>query len=297
MVIGDFNSALNVEDRIGGNEVTWAEVVDFYNCVVECGLMELPTQGNRYTWSDKQEEHRIFSKIDWIFINEQWFDTMPECNARFLTEGISDHYPSKVTFTEERQRSRTSFQFCNVWTQHPQFMRIVKEGWNYNVERCKMFAVLKRLKMLKRGLKTLNTQAFHNIVTEVNEYRNTLKHIQIQLQRCPTNMEYQQAEVSAYQKFRQSTYLAEVEEETERVRAFNSIIRNGNRLSEAQQQEIMQPFLEREVKQAMFQIDNNKSPGPERFGSGFYKAAWSIVGRDITEAVLEFFQNGNMLSK
>ncbi|XP_075078498.1 uncharacterized protein LOC142164565 [Nicotiana tabacum] len=252
---------------------------------------------------------------------------MPECNARFLIEGISDHCPAKMTFTEERQRSRRSFQLCNVWTQHPQFMSIVKEGWNYNVKGCKMFTVVKRLKMLKRGLKTLNTQAFHNIVTEANEDRNTLKPIQVQLQRCPTNVEYQQAEISVYQKFRQSSYLAEVylqqrskatrirlgddnnkyfhsiikhrklkqaitqlkdnsglwqtdldtiagifvdyyknllgRKEIERVRDFNSIIRNGNRLSEAQQLEIMQFFLEREVKPTMFQIDNNKSPGPD----------------------------------
>lgn len=54
---------------------------------------------------------------------------------------------------------------------------------------------------------------------------------------------------------------------------FRSIIRNGSRLSETQQDELIQPFLRREVKQAMFQIDNNKSPGPDGFGSGFYKDA------------------------
>lgn len=43
---------------------------------------------------------------------------------------------------------------------------------------------------------------------------------------------------------------------TERVQDFSSIIKeNGNSLSEAQQQEITQPFMEREVKQAIFQID------------------------------------------
>ncbi|WMV07590.1 hypothetical protein MTR67_000975 [Solanum verrucosum] len=36
----------------------------------------------------------------------------------------------------------------------------------------------------------------------------------------------------------------------------------------------------------MFQIDSNKSPGPDGFGSGFYRAAWSIVGEDVTSAVL-----------
>ncbi|XP_070021784.1 uncharacterized protein [Nicotiana sylvestris] len=64
MVLGDFNSILKTEDIIGRNPVTWAEVKDFHNCVVECGLLELPAQGNRYSWNDKHEEQRIFSKID-----------------------------------------------------------------------------------------------------------------------------------------------------------------------------------------------------------------------------------------
>ncbi|XP_070021780.1 uncharacterized protein [Nicotiana sylvestris] len=56
MVLGDFNTILKTEDIIGRNPVTWAEVKDFHNCVVECGLLELPAQGNRYYWNDKHEE-------------------------------------------------------------------------------------------------------------------------------------------------------------------------------------------------------------------------------------------------
>jgi len=59
-VLGDFNSILNVEDRIGGNPITWAEMMDFNKCVKESRLLEFPTQGNKYTWSDKHEENRIF---------------------------------------------------------------------------------------------------------------------------------------------------------------------------------------------------------------------------------------------
>ncbi|XP_019232101.1 PREDICTED: uncharacterized protein LOC109212859 [Nicotiana attenuata] len=200
-----------------------------------------------------------------------------------------------------------------------------------------MFKVVKRLKLLKKGLKALNTQAFNNIVTETNKDRTNLKKAQEQLQRRPLNMEYQQAEVKAYQKFRKSSYLAEVylqqrskatwirlgDDNTkyfhsvikhrklkqavtqikdssgrttnDRVKTFSSIIRKGSRLSEPQQDKLMQPFLGREVKQAMFQIDSNKSPGPNGFGSDFYKATRPIVGGDITEAKLEFFQNGRLL--
>lgn len=53
MVLGDFNSVLHLEDRIGRNPVTLFEVVDFSTCVEACGMNELPQYGNRYTWTDK----------------------------------------------------------------------------------------------------------------------------------------------------------------------------------------------------------------------------------------------------
>lgn len=42
LVLGDFNSVLHKEDRIGGNPVTWVEVEDFAHCIEECGLVQLP---------------------------------------------------------------------------------------------------------------------------------------------------------------------------------------------------------------------------------------------------------------
>lgn len=48
------------------------------------------------------------------------------------------------------------------------------------------------------------------------------------------------------------------------------------------------------MKEAMFQIDGNKSPGPNGYGSGFDNAAWKIMGQDVTEKATEFFQNGKL---
>ncbi|XP_075076769.1 uncharacterized protein LOC142163387 [Nicotiana tabacum] len=94
LVLGDFNLVLHSTNRIGGNAVTWAEMMDFQQCMQESGLMEMPTQGNRYTWNDKNDEQRIFSNIDWNFMNGEWLDKIPTCNTRFLAKGISDHIPT-----------------------------------------------------------------------------------------------------------------------------------------------------------------------------------------------------------
>ena len=50
-----------------------------------------------------------------------------------------------------------------------------------------------------------------------------------------------------------------------------------------------------EIKKAMFSIDDNKAPGPDGFSSLFFKAAWSIIGSDVVEAVTSFFKSGRLL--
>lgn len=37
---------------------------------------EMPSINAKYTWSYRQEE-RIYSKIDWVFVNAEWLDNMP----------------------------------------------------------------------------------------------------------------------------------------------------------------------------------------------------------------------------
>ncbi|KAF5450402.1 hypothetical protein F2P56_030760 [Juglans regia] len=46
----------------------------------------------------------------------------------------------------------------------------------------------------------------------------------------------------------------------------------------------------REVYDALCSILKDSSPGPDGFGSGFYRSCWHIVGTDVVDAVAEFFR-------
>ena len=50
-----------------------------------------------------------------------------------------------------------------------------------------------------------------------------------------------------------------------------------------------------EIKSAMFNIGNDKAPGPDGFTSIFFKKAWDIVVNDVCHAVKDFFSNGQIL--
>ncbi|XP_042944788.1 uncharacterized protein LOC122278670 [Carya illinoinensis] len=53
---------------------------------------------------------------------------------------------------------------------------------------------------------------------------------------------------------------------------------------------------QQEIKEAVFSIPVDSSPGPDRFGSGFYRACWQIIYKEVVEAVVEFF-SGVMLPR
>ncbi|GJW04434.1 hypothetical protein Tco_1563290 [Tanacetum coccineum] len=50
-----------------------------------------------------------------------------------------------------------------------------------------------------------------------------------------------------------------------------------------------------EIKDAIFNIGNDKAPEPDGFTSVFFKKAWDIVGEDVCNAVKDFFFNGQIL--
>lgn len=133
---------------------------------------------------------------------------MPVCMAQFLREVISDHYPIKANMEIERVKVKKPFIFCNMWSQDPQFEAIVADGWNTIIEGCKMYEVVRKLKLLKKKLKTLRNQYGHSVVAEAEEDRKVLKHAQIQLQSNPTSTTHQQLEAQAYANFRHTSYMA-----------------------------------------------------------------------------------------
>lgn len=49
-----------------------------------------------------------------------------------------------------------------------------------------------------------------------------------------------------------------------------------------------------DVRRAVFSIDPESAPGPDGFCSRFYQVCWDIVGRDLLDAVLDYFRGSAM---
>jgi len=58
--------------------------------------------------------------------------------------------------------------------------------------------------------------------------------------------------------------------------------------------ELLKPFVEDEVKQALKQMDANTAPGLDGLSPLFYKQFWGKIGKEISEAVLAILNSGTI---
>ena len=65
-------------------------------------------------------------------------------------------------------------------------------------------------------------------------------------------------------------------------------IQVSNKVSADMCDDLNREFTEAEVKEALFQINPSKAPGPDGFNPFFYQRYWHVVGKDITEVILNF---------
>ncbi|XP_060963731.1 uncharacterized protein LOC115717505 [Cannabis sativa] len=57
---------------------------------------------------------------------------------------------------------------------------------------------------------------------------------------------------------------------------------------------LLQPLTDEEVKEALFQMHLDKSPGPDGMTPGSYQKCWAIVGNDVIKQVRSFFLFGQL---
>ena len=60
-------------------------------------------------------------------------------------------------------------------------------------------------------------------------------------------------------------------------------------VSEEENEVLVAPFSEEEVKMAIFDMEHNKAPGPDGFPAEFYQFFWDVVKQDLMSLFYEFY--------
>lgn len=357
LVMGDFNSALQEEDRLGQSQKSAYATRDFQDCCLDLGLEDLRYMGAKYTWTNGH----YWSKIDRALCNQPWLIEGLHATAHFLPPGcVSDHSPCVVSLFEVAKSPKKNFMFFNMWADHMQFKEIVKQGWAGMQYGTKQYIMCRKLKLLKKPLKDLNRQEFSHIAERARRAREELKKQQMLLQGSPQDVRLkemvhklyvqanslteaerkfccQQTKVEFLMKGDKGTKLfhslikrnskknfiasvrkedgsfttSKVEVQQEFLNFYTSllgtyegtggweqeVIEDGPIISEIQAEMLLAPFSKEDIKMALNDIGNEKSPGPDGYTAYFFKKAWDVVGEDFCATILEFFQTGKLLKQ
>ncbi|KAJ0800754.1 putative RNA-directed DNA polymerase [Helianthus annuus] len=358
VVMGDFNSALNLEDSLYGSSKQSIGMREFDECVHQADLIDINAHGSQYTWNQKPKSGAgLLKKIDRIMGNVTFIDQYPSAYAMFHPFRVSDHTPCFLKMLSNNGYRPRPFKFPNFIVTKPAFKDSVKSEWEKNVEGVTMLSVVKKLRNLKPKLrKILFDQG--NLHVKVNDLRKKLDDIHVQVDQNPLDSHLRQLEAQCLQEFQSAAYDEEcflkqkskvewlcagdsntkffhntVKVKNARTKIYSVMDSLGNRyegedvadamvshymnflgieipvqrlnsenlftnvLSSDVADRMIRQVTREEVKQAMFSIGEDKAPGPDGYTSAFFKHAWDVVGNEVTNVVLQFFENGKLLNQ
>ncbi|XP_074299186.1 uncharacterized protein LOC141630235 [Silene latifolia] len=313
ILCGDFNCVLKPSERLGGSSSD-EEMKDFNAYLDYCQMMDSPAAGSYYTWNNKQDpQTTVYSRLDRVLVNNLWTHYRPNAYAHFYNEGIFDHTPCIIQEPDTSMKGKRSFKCFNMWSQVPEFKPCIIHHWNQSWQGTKMFKVVMKLKSLKRPLKELNKELFDDIENSAVHAWKILDNIQDQLRSVPGDSTLLIKEKEAAGVYRElqaacDSFLTQKSKATwyyenllgtagHTTPVCVSVVHQGPICNSEHHSVLLAPVTKKEIKEAFFSIPNHKAPGPDGFSSAFFKDSWSVVGDEVCDAILDFFQSGKMLQQ
>ncbi|KAL2246358.1 UNVERIFIED_CONTAM: hypothetical protein Sindi_2904000, partial [Sesamum indicum] len=254
----------------------------------------------------------------------------PTSSYHSLPPRTSDHSPL-VLNGDVQQHSGGMFQFDNFLALSPEFIPNVQNIWQHEVVGVPMYAVTRKLKALKqvfrlqrrkKGDLTLNVQLAKGFLEEAqlllssdkrNEFYLCLEHycriVYAKAAKLEQSMLQQRARMQwmkdgdqcsrvFFRKIAQRRVMRrilQINDENVDICYLRPWARHYITDEEASQ--LTLPFTPDDVKQGVFDIAEDKLSGPDGYSFGFFKAAWPVVGKEVTRAVLDFFSIGKLLKQ
>lgn len=115
-------------------------------------VYDLHYGGCFFTWSNKKGgHHRVMSKIDRVLGNELWEEVFLNASIVFHPEGLFDHSPMVVSFTQPPQ-GRNPFRFFNYWASKADFAEKVRLVWNSLITGHLGYQISQKLWLLQKHL-------------------------------------------------------------------------------------------------------------------------------------------------
>ncbi|KAK4384368.1 hypothetical protein Sango_3068900 [Sesamum angolense] len=275
IVGGDFNTVLDMSEVCGSSADIHSAMTEFRDCLLDTGLIQLPVQGERFSWHNCSEGDRsLWKRLDRMLVNDAWLSQWPNSHYHCLNARTSDHSPLVIR-GDTATHTVSMFRFDNYLTMSSDFTPSVQNIWRHRIEGTAMYAVTRKLQALK-PISSYKAGANHAATTGENSMAKGWRSV------LPDLLPKATARGERRREFLDLRYL--------RPWARHVVTPD-------ECMELVQSVTREEIKDAFFDIAEDKAPGPDGYSSGFYKAAWPVIGEEVVKAILEFFTTGRLLKQ
>ncbi|GKE20237.1 RNA-directed DNA polymerase, eukaryota, reverse transcriptase zinc-binding domain protein [Tanacetum coccineum] len=310
------------------------DMEEFKDCVNCIEIEDITSSGLFFTWTKNLfkvkagDTSGVLKKLDRIMGNEVFIDKFSDAYAIFQPYLISNHCPNVLVIPKTVQARRKSFKFVNPVANKEHFLPVVSKKWCEEYAGCQMFNTVKKLKNQLNAVQVRIDKEKHEGGLELKKLGSDEYVLAFDGMR--EKILYQKAKVkwlsegdrnnaffhkvlkSRSHKSKISTIcddmgnkFSKFVKHFEGFLGYESPVKDlspisalfKNKLSMEEASFMVRGVTNKEIKEAMFQIDGNKAPGPDGFTSHFFKKAWDIVGGDICSVIKEFFTNGKLLKE
>lgn len=158
-------------------------IQDFRGCILRNGLINEGFVGHPFTWcNNRKGRNRIWERVDRLMSNLEAQTQFPQINITHLPLLSSDHSPLLVRLEAENLKMGSGFIFQRMWTDHPEFLNIVKMDWERPNNGVLGMTLHTKLARLKRTLSDWNWKTFGNIHSRKQVVQEKLNRLDSQLQ-------------------------------------------------------------------------------------------------------------------
>ncbi|GKV36495.1 hypothetical protein SLEP1_g44621 [Rubroshorea leprosula] len=325
--MGDFNAVRNEQERKGGMSIK-REMPEFDDFINECGLVDLPLIGRKFTWY--HSNGASMSRLDRFLLSEEWCLNWENVKQWGLNRSLSDHCPI-VLKNQITDWGPKPFRFFDAWLELPQFKGIVSDIWKSTVVNgWNGYRLKEKLKETKKVLKVWSKNMISEIDLGIQKSIDSIA--SIDKKRMKESMWRQKArktwisEGDANTKFfhrcvkgrRRKNDISSILVGNQRLEEVNSMkdgvanyfetlfkedvwqrpVLDGiefKKISDEERVMLEAPFSEEEVRQAVWSCESMKAPGPDGFNFKFVKEMWGSLKEDVMEYVSDFHKHGKLV--
>ncbi|KAL0294623.1 UNVERIFIED_CONTAM: hypothetical protein Sangu_3214200 [Sesamum angustifolium] len=249
-----------------------------------------------------------------MLVNGTWLNVWPGSSYVSALPSTSDHSPLILTGTN-RVAEHAVFRFNNYLAQLPGFLGSVANIWKHHIPGTAMYEIVCKLKLLKAEFRR-QTKRTGELSVNVRKAKEFLDKAQALFSTYHEDIYL--TLLNAVEWFMRGLLKQVVRRSQISKRLYRSLfifqtliggsspIRTVDlgflqhelrQITPAEASLLVATVTAAEVKEAFFEIEIESAPGPDGFGSAFYRAAWPVVGQSMLEAVGEFFRTGKLLKQ